>query len=185
MIGKGKVDSILKYQAIGFDMDHTFIRYKLRHFMKHVYQAVAIVLINKHKYPQEVMPIDQEEENRVFGMNFRCIYDHSNGNLLKIGSNHLIMRAFHGFRRLSNPEVVEAYGKNPHLQSYKNLVEQNEDYTNLHEFYRISISSLIAHIVHLKDSVQLEALRDKSYKDIIADINRSFEENFAWPAKAF
>lgn len=97
MIGRGKVDSILKYDAIGFDMDHTFVRYKMRNFIWLVYECTSIYLVNKKGYPQEIFPIDEEDAKNKYWMYFRAVFDHKNGNLLKIGSNNLIMRGFSGF----------------------------------------------------------------------------------------
>lgn len=51
MIGRGKVDSIIKYNAIGFDMDHALLRYKLKPFGKLLYQANATYLISFLNYP--------------------------------------------------------------------------------------------------------------------------------------
>ena len=61
MIGSGKVDSILKYNAIGFDMDHTFVRYRMRNFIKLINQSNSIYLVSKKNYPQEIFPDDEKD----------------------------------------------------------------------------------------------------------------------------
>ena len=178
MIGRGQVDSILKYQAIGFDMDHTFVRYKLRHFTRHVFEAMAIFLTNQKKYPQEIFPMSDEEAVNTFRFFFRAVYDHKSGNLVKIGENGLIMRAFHGFRRLSNQEIIARYGKNPVIPGYHILAHRSPDFTNLHEFYGSAVVPLLARIVDLKAKGDL-FLADKSFHQIILDLFDAFEFNYA------
>lgn len=178
MIGRGKVDSILKYNAIGFDMDHTFVRYKLRNFVKHVYEAAAIYLSTQKKYPQDIFPLTDADSQKTFEFFFRAVYDHKTGNLVKIGANGLIMRAFHGFRRLKAAEIIATYGKNPIIPGYHILAHRNADFTNLHEYYGAAIVPLLARVVQLKSDGN-PLLKDVSFKQIILDMFDSFDFNYA------
>jgi HAD superfamily 5'-nucleotidase-like hydrolase len=178
MIGRGKVDSILKYDGIGFDMDHTFVRYKMRSFIKIIYESTAIFLSNKKSYPQEIFPLDEEDAKEKFRMYFRAVFDHTNGNLLKIGSNNLIMRGYNGFRRLTTAEILETYGKNPVIKDYGILSNVHRDFTNLHEFYGASQVPIIAQIVSLKNSGNFQILNNKTYYEIMADIDEANVWNF-------
>jgi HAD superfamily 5'-nucleotidase-like hydrolase len=182
MIGRGKVDSILKYDGIGFDMDHTFIRYKMRSFVKIIYECSAIFLVSKKNYPQEVFPIDDSDAKEKFKMYFRAVFDHRNGNILKIGSNNLIMRGYNGFRMMTTPEIIAAYGKNPVIKDYDILSNKHKDFTNLHEFYGASQVPILAQIVSLKNSGKFPILNEKTYYNIIADIFEGNEFNFAIPS---
>ena len=181
MIGRGKVDSILKYDGIGFDMDHTFIRYKMRSFIKLIYECTAIYLVSKKQYPQDIFPLDDDDAKEKFRMYFRAVFDHKTGNLLKIGSNNLIMRGYHGFKMLTRSEILEIYGKNPVIQDYEILSSKHTDFTNLHEFYGASQVPIIAQIVSLKSTGKFSVLNEKSYYDIINDIAEGNEHNFAIP----
>ena len=177
MIGRGQVNSILKYQAIGFDMDHTFVRYKLRHFTRHVFEAMAVFLTNQKKYPQEIFPMNDEEATETFRFFFRAVYDHKNGNLVKIGANGLIMRVFHGFKRLTNAEIIAIYGKNPTIPGYHILAHRNSNFTNLHEFYGSAIVPLLARIVDLKSNGE-PSLKDKSFNQLMVDLFEACEYNY-------
>ncbi len=181
MIGQGRVDSILKYQAIGFDMDHTFLRYKLRNFTKLVNQATSIFLVSKKAYPQEIFVNDEEDAHRKYKMAFRAVYDHKTGNILKIGSNQLIMRGYFGWRQLTKDEIIKTYGKNPILQDYEILSGRHPDFTNLHEFYGTSLVPLLAQIVHLKTEGKFEVLNSKNYYDIWKDIDEALDYNYNIP----
>ena len=178
MIGRGKVDSILKYDAVGFDMDHTFIRYKLRSFMKLVYDSTSIYLVNFKLYPQDIFPINEDDSKNKLRMYFRAVFDHKTGNMLKIGANNLIMRAYHGFRPLTREEIIHTYGKNPMIPDFEILSCKHQDFTNLHEFYGVSQVPILSQIVHLKTLGQFQCLNEKSYYDIVQDINDANNFNY-------
>lgn len=178
MIGRGKVDTILNYNAIGFDMDHTFVRYKMRNFTKLVNQATSIYLVAKKKYPQEIFPKDEDDAKTKYKMAFRAVFDHKTGVLLKIGSNKLIMRAYFGWRQLSRAEIFAMYGKNPNLENFEILSARHHDFTNLHEFYGTSLVPLLAQIVELKASGEHPALVSRDYYQIMVDINEALDHNY-------
>lgn len=77
-------------------------------------------------------------------MMFRSVFDHKTGNILKIGHNDLIMRGYHGFRRLSNAELKAAYGSQPRIPDYGVLSHDSPDFSNFHEFYGAALIPLIA-----------------------------------------
>ena len=178
MIGSGKVDSILKYNAIGFDMDHTFVRYRMRNFIKLINQSNSIYLVSKKNYPQEIFPDDEKDMKNKHKMWFRCVFDHKTGNLLKIGANNLILRGYHGFRPLTKNEIHKDYGKNPLIANYQILSSSDPDFTNLHEFYGASIVPLLAQIVHLKTTEKFPVLNEKNYYQIMSDIKDSCNFNY-------
>jgi len=182
MIGRGKVDSILKYDGLGFDMDHTFVRYRMRNFIKLIYECTAIYLVSKKNYPQDIFPLDDDDAKEKFRMYFRAVFDHKTGNLLKIGSNNLIMRGYHGFNMLSRNEILSTYGKNPVIPDYEILSSSHVDFTNLHEFYGVAQVPILAQIVNLKATGNFEVLNKKSYYEIINDIFDGNEYNFAIPS---
>lgn len=177
MIGRGKVDSILKYQAIGFDMDHTFVRYKMKDFIKHINESCSVFLVNHCNYPQEIFPLNEEEAKRGYEMFFRAVFDHKTGLLLKIGCSMAIMRAFYGFERLPDSEITRIYGEPPVLPNYTVLSHHHPDFTNMHEYYSAGISPLIARIVDLKKNGH-PFLAEKTYFDIMKDISAAGAHNF-------
>lgn len=178
MIGAGKVDSILKYNAIGFDMDHTFLRYKMRAFVKLVNQSTSIYLAAKKKYPQEIFPTDEEDSKMKYKMAFRVVFDHKTGNILKIGANNLIMRGFFGWRQLTREDILKTYGKNPLLPQFEVLSSRHKDFSNLHEFYGTSLVPLLAQIVQLKSEGKFEVLNNRDYYGIMADIHEALDFNY-------
>lgn len=178
MIGRGKVDMILKYNLIGFDMDHTLVRYKLRKFTKLVCQSTSKYLINHKNYPSQIFPENIKDFKTLRSLFFRAVFDHKTGNLLKLGSNNLITRGYNGMDLLKKKEIVEIYGKNPLIENYHILYSKNKDFTNLHEFYGASLVPIIANCIHLKKSGNFDVLNHKSPKDIIDDIYEACDFNY-------
>lgn len=178
MIGTGKVDSILKYNSIGFDMDHTFIRYKMRNFVKLVNQSASIFLVSKKDYPQEIFPEDEKDQKNKHKMWFRAVFDHKTGYLLKIGSNNLIMRGFNGFTPLTKEQIHHTYGKNPFIPNYQILSSYDPDFTNLHEFFAASLVPLYAVIVELKNSGKYDVLNKIDYYQVAKDMRDACDFNY-------
>ena len=81
---------------------------------------------------------------------FCAVFDQKTGNLLKIGSNNLIMRGYHGFTPLTRDQILQTYGKNPLLENFEVLSSRHPDFSNLHEFYAASILPLLAQNVSCK-----------------------------------
>jgi len=83
-------ERLTNYAAIGFDMDHTFVRYKHRNFINIVYNSTAKYLINNKNYPKELFPKDRLDAEKLYNMFFRAVFDHRTGDLLKIGWDNVI-----------------------------------------------------------------------------------------------
>jgi HAD superfamily 5'-nucleotidase-like hydrolase len=178
MIGRGGVDSILKYQAIGFDMDHTLVRYKMRSLIGIVYECTAIYLVSKKGYPQEIFPLGEEDAHEKYRMYFRAVFDLRNGNLLKMGANSMIMRGYHGFQRLTSAEIIESYGSMPVVPGYNILSTSSKDFCNLHEYYQASQVPIIAQIVGLKSQGDFPMLNRKDFNEIMEDIKSANSYNY-------
>jgi HAD superfamily 5'-nucleotidase-like hydrolase len=159
-------------------MDHTFVRYKMRNFVKLVNQATSIYLVAKKKYPQEIFVANEDEAKKKYKMSFRVVFDHKTGVLLKIGSNKLIMRAYFGWTQLTKEEIIRLYGKNPILENFEILSARHADFTNLHEFYGTSLVPLVAQIVDLKARGTFEMLNKRDYYQIMADVNEALDYNY-------
>lgn len=171
-------DKLTNYAAIGFDMDHTLLRYKLRRFVQLVYDCTAKYLIDYKKYPIEIEPKNEEEAEKLYSMFFRAVYDHKTGNLLKIGWGDVILRGYHGFQKLTREQIEEHYGKIPKLPDYNILSNRHKDFTNLHEFYGCAAVPILVKLVELKKQSKDDMFMNKSYYDIMDDVKESWEFNY-------
>lgn len=170
-------ERLTNYAAIGFDMDHTFLQYKLRNFVELMYKSTATYLVEHKGYPKEMHPTDRTMAENLYKYFFRAVFDHKTGNLLKIGWENLILRGYHGMHRLNRDEIEQEYGPFPKIQDYHMLSHHHEDFTNLHEFYTSSSVPILAQAVNLKKTGSFGVLEPKSYYDIMDDVKESWSFN--------
>lgn len=175
MIGRGKVDSVLKYNAVGFDLNHTFVRYNMPAFALHMYESVCVFLVNHKKYPQEIFPPEGNEKQSL-SFFFRAVFDQKTGFLLKIGSTMGILRAYYGYDRVSNQELIKVYGDPPVLQGYTIVTPKTDTFKNMHDYENASLVPLLARLVDLRKKGDLFLL-NKSYDDFVNDIEQAFQHN--------
>lgn len=176
MIGRGKVDSVLKYHAIGFDLNHTLVRYRLQPYAKHIFDSTCVYLVNQKGYPQDVYPPEEENPTKIFSYFFRAVYDQNTGFVLKIGASLNIMRAFHGYDRVSNEELFMIYGNPPVLQGYTVITASKENFKNMHNLEFACYIPILIRLVELKKKGN-PFLAKKSYPDLIKDIEDSQKFN--------
>lgn len=95
---------VAQYSAIGFDIDMCLVRYQIIPITRLSFNAFMSSLVADKQYPKEML--DLSEEDMAIALNY-CILDLEFGNLLKLGENKEVLRAYHGFTRLSQSEVTE------------------------------------------------------------------------------
>jgi len=98
---------------IGFDLDHTIIRYKIKPLTELVFSCCLNFLINHLKYEPALF------EGSSFDPTFLLrgiILDKYNGNFLHLDSNKIVVSASHGTKKtLSQEEIQGIYGTEPLL----------------------------------------------------------------------
>ena len=171
-------EKLTNYAAIGFDMDHTFIRYKLKKFIDLVYMSHAKYLVEHRSYPKELIPKNNDEKEYLYSMFFRAVFDYKTGYLLKIGWDNLILRGYKGFKKLSDEEIRKQYGNPPKIDNYYLMVKREKDFSNLHEYYGTALMPLIANIIEMKETKKYPVLNNKNYHDIMENIYDGSNYNY-------
>lgn len=113
MDGARKSFCLDDYDCIGFDLDNTIVKYKIKHMIYHEYQYLAEFLVDRG-YSKEFLQAPIEE-----GVDFLqkgLILDFKKGNLLRVCESGEIQIASHGTRFLSKDEIREIYGENKRWQ---------------------------------------------------------------------
>ena len=171
-----------KYNAVGFDMDHTLIQYKMIPFLKLVSKALIKYLVNHKNYP-EIM-LDYKEDRNLRRMACRAVYDSKNGNLLKLGKEKRILRVYHGFRRLKNKEIIEIYGKDPKFEEFDIRIKYADDWASYYDFYATPSMFVLALMVDFKASKKYKNLNEKDFYQIRVDLVDSLIFNYRVPDKS-
>lgn len=96
------------YDCLGFDLDNTICRYKIGAMMKLEYEAMSKYLVEQKKYPDTHLykPIEENIDFMLKGL----ILDVASGNVLRVGSDGIILHGSHGTTELTRQELIEYYG---------------------------------------------------------------------------
>lgn len=92
-------------KTIGFDMDHTLVRYRSDRFEELTFNTSVKKLIKDNNYPEEIKHFKFDFSKAIRGL----IVDKVNGNILKVSLYNKIKHAYHGTKELSHKEQLKIY----------------------------------------------------------------------------
>lgn len=155
--------NLKKIQWIGFDMDHTLVRYQSENFEKLAHGIVLEKLIASRKYPDAIRKLEFEFNRMVRGL----VIDKKKGNLLKLNKYAGIRLSFHGTKPID-------YNEQKHLYKSIYIDLGDKNYFAIDTTFSISHALLLAQLVDLKDG----ALKDQlpSYEQMALDIEFLIDE---------
>lgn len=131
--------NLKKITHIGFDMDHTLIRYKSENFEELSHRTIVKKLIQNKNYPKTLQDLKFDFTLAVRGL----VIDRFKGNLLKLNRYGAIRAAFHGLKPLDFKTQRQLY-----KSTYIDL--SSGDYLAIDTAFSISNAVLFAQIVTLK-----------------------------------
>jgi HAD superfamily 5'-nucleotidase-like hydrolase len=155
--------NLKKIQFIGFDMDHTLIRYNSENFERLAHSIVLQKLIASKNYPAEIKKLPFEFNRMIRGL----VLDKKKGNLLKLNKYAGIRLSYHGTRQIEYLEQKKIY-----KSIYIDLGDK--DYFTVDTTFSISHALLFAQLVDLKDNQYKVEL--PSYDQIAHDIESCLDE---------
>ncbi len=127
-------------KVIGFDMDHTLVRYHSDRFEELTFNESIKKLINDHGYPEEIKKFKFEFQKAIRGL----IVDKVNGNILKVSLYNKIKNAYHGTKEMSFKQQNKVY--------QGSSVDLNDpQYMSIDTTFSISLTILFSQLVDLKD----------------------------------
>lgn len=128
-------------KAIGFDMDHTLVRYHSDVFEELTFNETIKKLVGELQYPKEVEKFEFNFLKAVRGL----VVDMEYGNIIKVSLYNKIKNAFHGGRELTYKEQQRIY-----KGSSVDLSE--ERYLSIDTAFSIAFTVVYAQLVDLKDN---------------------------------
>lgn len=154
--------NLKKIQYIGFDMDHTLIRYQTHNFEALTHQIVLNKLVKNRGYPKEILSLPFDFSRVIRGL----VLDRKNGNLLKLNRYSGIRLSYHGTKRIDFATQKKFY-----KSTYIDLSDPG--YLSVDTAFSVSLALLFAQLVDLKDTIS-KSLPD--YQNISIDIEESVDE---------
>ena len=148
--------NLKKINYIGFDMDHTLVRYQTYNFEKLAHHKILEKLVGDKGYPEKVLGIPFEFERIIRGLVLDC----SRGNLLKLNRHSSIRLSYHGTRKIPFHDQKSFYrGEMVDLS--------NSNYLAVDTAFSISSGGVFARLVDLKDE-EPDSL--PSYEEMAHDV---------------
>lgn len=153
--------NLRKIRYLGFDMDHTLIRYNIQAFERTVHE-IALEKLVAGGYPESVKALPFDYDLAIRGL----VIDNQKGNLLKVSRHSAIRAAFHGVSPLDFATQRKTYGS-----TYIDL--RDPRYASIDTAFSISVANLFMQLVTAKDSGKFPALPD--YATLFADLIRAVD----------
>ena len=144
-------------KVIGFDMDHTLVRYHTDKFEELVFDITINKLINDHNYPEEIKKFKFEFDKAIRGL----IIDKDNGNTLKVSLYSKIKTSYHGSKVLSYKEQLKLYGS-------ENIDLREDRYLSVDTAFSIAFVVIYSQLIDMKDRGANDSL--PTYKEIADDV---------------
>lgn len=148
--------NLRKIRYLGFDMDHTLVRYDSRAFEGMVHEIV-LQKLKARGYPDSILKLPFDYDLAIRGL----VIDKQRGNLLKVSRHGAIRAAFHGTGPLDFGLQKKTYSS-----TYIDLRDQR--YSSIDTAFSISVANLFMQLVQLKDAGADSALPD--YATMFTDL---------------
>src|ERR1700722_10604381 len=153
--------NLKKIQYIGFDMDHTLIRYNSKNFEALVFKMVLEKLVKERKYPAKILSLPFEFDRVIRGL----VIDRKNGNLLKVNRYSGIRLSYHGTHRIDFASQKKFY-----KSIYIDLGDPK--YLAIDTAFSLSLALLFAQLVDAKETATKAF---PSFEQIAVDIEESVD----------
>jgi len=143
-------------KALGFDMDYTLSHYRSPEIDELAFKKASRLLVREKHYPTWLLESSFDPTFAIRGL----VLDGIRGNLLKLNSERLVVRACHGSNPLDRATIEHAYGK-------RRLSAASKGFRSIDTLFEIPESHLYAHLV---DALDGGLLPGKDYLQVFQDV---------------
>ena len=155
--------NLKKIVYLGFDMDHTLVRYNSKNFEGLAHRTILKKLVQQKAYPESILTLPFEYDRAIRGL----VMDRRRGNLLKLNRYAGIRMSHHGLKPVDYPTQ-----KNIYKSIYIDLSDPG--YLAIDTAFSIALALLFGQLVEIADQ-QPEA-RLPGYEQISRDIEDCLDE---------
>lgn len=150
--------NLRKIKCIGFDMDHTLVRYNSYEFEKLAHSLLLKKLVSEKGYPEEVLHFSFDFDSVIRGL----VIDSQKGNILKVSRHGAIRVSHHGTKRIDYRQQQKDY-----RGTYVDLGDSN--FAAIDTAFSLSVAILFGQLVDLKDA-NPTAENIPSYPQLLNDV---------------
>jgi HAD superfamily 5'-nucleotidase-like hydrolase len=146
---------------IGFDMDHTLIRYRSKNFEALAHRIMREKLVKDRNYPKQIMDLKFEWNRAIRGL----VIDRARGNILKLSRHAAIRHSYHGLEPIDFGQQNQIY-----KSTYIDLGDKL--YDKVDTIFSISYATLYAQLVDLRDK---HPSQYPNYNQLAEDLNAALD----------
>lgn len=150
--------NLKRIRFLGFDMDHTLVRYNSEAFEKLAHQSMIEKLVADKGYPQSVLKLEFSFDRAIRGL----VIDKMKGNILKLSRHSAIRVSYHGLTPIDFRTQSRLY-----KSTYVDL--RDSGFTSIDTAFSIAFAGLFMQLVDMKDNKEQSTLPD--YAHIFDDLN--------------
>src|SRR4051812_18812782 len=94
--------NLKRIQYVGFDMDHTLVRYNSAAFEALAHRIMIEKLVSVKQYPESLLKLDFSYDRAIRGL----VIDKAQGNVLKLSRYSAIRVSYHGLKAIDYREQL-------------------------------------------------------------------------------
>ena len=155
--------NLKRIRFIGFDMDHTLIRYNSANFEAVAHQIMLEKLVSDKNYPKSILKLQFDFNRAIRGL----VIDKVRGNVIKLSRHAAIRVSYHGLKPIDYMTQKKLY-----KSTYIDL--SDPDYDTVDTTFSIAFAGLFMQLVELKDTTEAATLPD--YYAIADDLNYALDK---------
>jgi HAD superfamily 5'-nucleotidase-like hydrolase len=141
-------DGVLsRFSYLGFDLDHTLVRYRLEEFAQFMYDMLRSYVVEHTGYPRRILEVPFSFESQHKGL----VFDAHLGHFLKLSAEKKILAAAHGYpqRMLTRAEIERDYGANAVIAEFDG--SRHERWHPFYTYFEMPAQLLVAQMVQATD----------------------------------
>lgn len=128
---------------LGFDMDHTLVRYNSENFEALAHRKMLEKLVADKHYPESILKLKFSYDRAIRGL----VIDKAKGNVLKLSRYSAIRVSYHGLHPIDYREQTKLY-----KSVYVDLRDGN--YLSIDTSFSIAFAGLFMQLVELKNTTE-------------------------------
>ncbi|XP_037541993.1 5'-nucleotidase domain-containing protein 1 [Nematolebias whitei] len=165
--------SLSDCDVIGFDLDHTLCRYRLKEISRLIYESFARFLVEHKGYDKDLLNLTPATWDFCFK---GLVVDLEDGNLMKLAEDGTVLRASHGTVDLSIDEITKHYGLKREWKHFNSL---NTSFTRSAKYYfydnyfdlpGVLLCGKVVDVLHKQGNV----VNSDFWKDMLAAIEHNY-----------
>jgi HAD superfamily 5'-nucleotidase-like hydrolase len=153
-----------KIKWLGFDLDHTLVRYKTENFEALTHGCLLQKLVENLGYPEDIKKLRFDYDRMIRGL----VLDTKRGNILKLNRHAGIRDSYHGTKKIDFAEQKRIYHS-----TYVDLGDP--EFATIDTAFSLSHALLFAQLVDMKDEGYSGVLPE--YDQIARDIGNSLDQS--------